>query len=297
MARLGKKVKENADGNFFVDSTCIACGACARFAPRCFADAGEYFHVREQPRDGMEKLSVQRALLSCPAGSIGAIEKEDLDAAKNSFPLRLAGGVFINGFNARDSYGADSYFIASPQGNWLVDSPRFAKSLVRKFEAMGGIKYIFLTHQDDVADAHLYARHFQAMRIIHQLDSEAQKDAELILKDGAVHEIDRAKIVFAPGHTRGHLVLLWDGKYLFTGDHFAWLEDLNRFGPFRDACWYSWEVQAGSVARLGEFGGVEWVFPGHGGRRQVAPGSFPEIVGDAVAWMKAFPARACHASG
>ncbi len=43
----------------------------------------------------------------------------------------------------------------------------------------GGVRTIFLTHRDDVADAHLYAKHFGAERIIHRQDAGAQKDAEI----------------------------------------------------------------------------------------------------------------------
>jgi hypothetical protein len=34
----------------------------------------------------------------------------------------------------------------------MVDSPRFFEPLAKKIEAMGGIKYMYLTHVDDVAD-------------------------------------------------------------------------------------------------------------------------------------------------
>jgi hypothetical protein len=62
-------------------------------------------------------------------------------AAKNSFPLHMAGPVYLNSFNYRESWR--SYFIDSTAGNWLVDSPRFTTQLVKKFQAMGGISYIF----------------------------------------------------------------------------------------------------------------------------------------------------------
>lgn len=286
MAKLKDKFKENAEGQFFVDTTCIDCDACRRFSPEIFGDSGEYAFVKKQPQTEKEELSAQRSLLACPVGSIGMTERKDLSPARNSFPLKIAGSIYINGFNHRDSFGADSYFILSSLGNWLVDSPRFTPHLKKKFKEMGGIKYIFLTHQDDVGDAHLYARHFNAKRIIHQSDSNAQKETEIILKGESIYELDKAKIIFTPGHTSGHLVLLWDNKYLFTGDHFAWLRSLNQFGSFRDACWHSWKVQIGSVEKLRVYKDVSWVLPGHGGRRPIADKNFPEIIDQAVVWMK-----------
>lgn len=287
MAKPSLQLKENVEGNFFVDSTCIDCGACRRFAPSVFGETGDYSFVYRQPQMDSEQREAQRALLACPTASIGTHDKTDLIEAKQSFPLGLVPGIYINGFNARDSFGADSYFIKHPNGNWLVDSPRFTKHLVNAFENMGGIDYIFLSHQDDVADSHDYARHFQAQRIIHRLDANSAKDAEIILEGEDDSRIGSGHIIFTPGHTRGHLVLLWEDKFLFTGDHFSWSPKFNRFGSFRDACWFSWDVQIESVQKLKSYKNVEWVFPGHGHRGQVKEKSFPDHVEEAVAWMKA----------
>lgn len=86
---------------------------------------------------------------------------------------------------------------------------------------MGGVDHIFLTHQDDVADAGDYARHFHSQRIIHRLDAGAAKDAEIILDGTDDTRIGPGRIIFTPGHTRGHQVLLWEDRFLFTGDHFS----------------------------------------------------------------------------
>ncbi len=286
MAKLKLKLNENVEGNYYVDSTCIDCSACRRFAPSTFGDGDEFAFVKAQPGTEAEVLAANQALISCPTASIGTIDKTDLNSAKSSFPIELVPGIYINGFNKKDSYGADSYFIKSDLGNWLVDSPRFTQHLVKKFERLGGVDYIFLTHQDDVADAHLYANHFQAKRIIHQLDSSAQKDAEIILQGEEGFSIGQGRIIFTPGHTAGHLVLLWEERYLFTGDHFAWLRRLNRWGSFRDACWDSWKKQINSVAKLKVLKDVQWIFPGHGSRGEIQQEQFPDVIDDAVAWMK-----------
>ncbi len=286
MAKLKLKLNENVEGNYFVDSTCIDCSACRRFAPSTFGDGDEFAFVKEQPETKIEIHTANQALLSCPTASIGTVDKIDLNSAKDSFPMELVPGIYINGFNKKDSYGADSYFIQSDSGNWMIDSPRFIQHLVQKIEQLGGLDYIFLTHRDDVADAHLFAKHFQAKRIIHQLDSSAQKDAEIILQGEEDLSIGPGRIIFTPGHTAGHQVLLWNERYLFTGDHFAWLRRLKRWGSFSDACWDSWEKQIGSVKKLKMLKNVEWVFPGHGNRGEIQRGKFPDIIDDAVVWME-----------
>lgn len=286
MANLKKALPENVDGLFYVDSSCINCGVSRNYASGIFGDTGEFAYVKRQPGTADELMAARQALLACPVAAIGTREKIDLDRARDSFPLQMTDNVFLNGYNHRNSYGAHSYFIRATFGNWLIDSPRFLPDLIERFEAMGGIRYIFLTHSDDVGDAHKYARHFKAARIIHKLEAHAQKDAEMILEGEDAYPMDSGEIFHTPGHTAGHLVLLWEKRYLFTGDHYAYIPRLKRFGSFRDACWHSWDVQIESVRRLAAFEQVEWVFPGHGKWYPVAPGRFPEIVRSSVAWME-----------
>ena len=174
MADVLRRLAKNATGDFFVDETCINCGACRNFAPKSFSEAGSYSYVSHQPQTNEDLTSAIQAVLACPVGAIGAgsqkISKDILD----SFPIKITNDIYINGFNSEKSYGADSYFIRSAKGNWLVDSPRFTPLLASKFEEMGGLKYIFLSHRDDVADAEQYAKKFHAQRIIHKADVSAQ---------------------------------------------------------------------------------------------------------------------------
>jgi len=286
MANRIKALTENVTGNLYVDSTCINCGVSRHYAPDIFGDSGTHAFVKKQPETEQQMLAAYQALLACPMASIGTKEKTDFSIARNSFPIEMTQNIYLNGYNHRDSYGAHSYFIKSDTGNWLIDSPRFVTSLVNKFEQMGGIEYIFLSHRDDVCDAHRFAKHFGAKRIIHSLDSEAQQNAELILNGIDSHQIDAAEIFFTPGHTQGHLVLLWKNKFLFSGDHYAWISDLNQFASLRNACWYSWDTQIQSVQKMISFKDVEWVFPGHGKWGQVAKGQFPKVVQQSVEWMQ-----------
>ncbi|MDV7340471.1 MBL fold metallo-hydrolase [Terasakiella sp. A23] len=286
MAKYKDRVLENVDGPYYVDKTCVNCGVSRHFAPDHFGDTGDFAFVKKQPTSWVQEQDVQRALLACPTASIGMQGKRSLIEAKNSLPLELAPDVFINGFNHRDSFGAHSYIVRSDAGNWLIDSPRFTIHLVDKFKEMGGIKYIFLTHRDDVSDAHLYAKEFGAKRIIHEWDAEAAPDAEMIVKGDDSVTLDSAELHLTPGHTRGHMVMVWAGKYLFSGDHYAWIMRDRRFGSFRSACWYSWEEQIASVEKMKTFSDIEWVFPDHGRWGPVAKGAFPEIIRQSVARMK-----------
>jgi len=215
-----------------------------------------------------------------------SIEKRQGGMSRASFPKLIDGPVYLNGSNAVSSYGANSYFVRSDGGNWLIDSPRFEPALVEQFARWGGIRHIFLTHRDDVADAHRFARAFGAQRIIHQGDRSAQPDAEMVITGVEEIVLGPARLIPTPGHTRGHAVLLWQNTYLFTGDHLFWSQDERGLRSGRDYCWYSWIEQIGSVEKLARHAGVEWVLPGHGGRTRIQPGEFPTLIRDTVHWMR-----------
>ncbi len=265
MADQNKAVRENVEGEFFVDSTCIDCDTCRQLAPSVFADAGKYSFVQVQPSSSSEEREALRALLSCPTGSIGTRSKCSSEAALADFPLRVDENVFYCGFNSRKSYGGNSYFIEDASGNWLMDSPRYSRHLIEQFEARGGLKYVFLSHQDDVADADRYALHFGAQRIIHRRDLSAMPDCEIIVESYDEAHFDDVLIIPTPGHTAGHMVALYNNRYLFTGDHLYLSRITGQPGAHRDYCWYSWTEQTASMKRLLDYD-FEWILPGHGDR-------------------------------
>ena len=225
MADSKKRLDSNVAGNFFVDATCINCDTCRQLAPTSFEEVGDFSAVTQQPTDEGHIHHAYQALLACPVGSIGTEHSDKLrmKEAMASFPLHLEGGVSYCGFNSEKSFGANSFFIEHPDGNWLVDSPRYLKHLVEAFEQKGGIAHIFLTHKDDVADAEKYAAHFGAKRMIHRADVEAVPDAEWIIEGAdSIQVMPQFQIIPVPGHTAGSMALLYKEQFLFTGDHLWW---------------------------------------------------------------------------
>src|ERR1051325_6597276 len=165
MALVELRRAENVGGDFFVDSSCIDCDLCRQIAPESFARAGEQSAVYRQPKGPEAELAALKALVTCPTSSIGALGRHDTKAAVGAYPEPVADDVFFCGFAAASSYGASSYFVKRDAGNLLIDSPRFAKPLVKRLEELGGVRSMFLTHRDDVADHEKWAAHFRAERI------------------------------------------------------------------------------------------------------------------------------------
>ncbi|MGB3401248.1 MAG: MBL fold metallo-hydrolase [Microcoleaceae cyanobacterium] len=288
MAKLQQRRPENTPGNFYVDQTCIDCDTCRWMASSVFNRTGEMSAVYHQPDNEKEQLLAMQALLACPTASIGTVEKpKDVKVAQQSFPILVADNVYHCGYHSKDSYGAASYLIQRPEGNILVDSPRFSPPLVKQLEKMGEIKYMYLTHQDDVADHEKFHQHFGCERILHE--EEINPDTQGVeIKLSGVEPIQLAPdllIIPVPGHTKGHTVLLYNNQFLFTGDHLAWSSSLNQLYAFRHVCWYSWSELLKSMKNLANYS-FEWVLPGHGRRYHADTETMKQQMQMCLAWME-----------
>ncbi len=288
MATLEKRRAENVAGNFYVDQTCIDCDTCRWVSPAVFGRKGDQSAVYQQPSDEKEEIQALQALLACPTASIGTMEKpQKIRAVQSTFPLLIAENVYYCGYHSEKSYGAASYFIQRPEGNILIDSPRFNKPLVQQIEAMGGIRYHYLTHRDDVADHAKFQEYFNCIRILHQDEINADtQGVEMPLSGYSPYSLDdEVLIIPVPGHTKGHTVLLYRQKFLFTGDHLAFSPHLNHLFGFRRFCWYSWSEQIKSMEKLANYS-FEWVLPGHGRRYQSDLKTMRKQMQQCLAWMK-----------
>ena len=285
MARLAARLDENAPGAFFVDDSCIDCGACREIAPGTFGRShrrGQSF-VSAQPAGSGGELRALMALVACPTASIGTSPKRTLDAAIAAFPERLEDDVHYCGWHSEASYGASSYLILRPRGNVLVDSPRASRPLLERIESLGGVRTMVLSHQDDVADHAEFARRFGCERVMHDEDAGGLPVERRITGREPVALDGELTLIPVPGHTRGSTALLYREKFLFTGDHLWWDEDDHRLDMGRGVCWYSWPEQLRSLERLRDFQ-FQWVLPGHGQRfRAESTGAMSAALDEVIA--------------
>ena len=290
MASPARRLATNVQGDFFVDSSCIDCDTCRWMAPAVFDRAGDQARVHRQPADETGTQGALRALLSCPTGSIGTLARHDLSHAKAGLPALVDGDVFHCGYHSEKSFGATSYLIRRDPargGNVLVDSPRFTAPLVERLEELGGVTWMVLTHQDDVADHARFAERFGCRRVIHADDVGVEtREVELQIEGQEAVDLDRElRVVPVPGHTEGSMCLVDRGRYLFSGDHVAWSETRGQVIAFRDACWYDWTQQIESMERLREER-FEWILPGHGRRCRFEPEEMRRELERCIAWMR-----------
>ena len=288
MARTDLRLPANVPGDLYVDSTCIDCATCRRIQPAIFAQGDGHSFVARQPATPEEEARSLKALVACPTGSIGTRGRADATReAAASFPEPWEGDVCFCGYTSEGWFGAWCWLVRRAEGNLLVDSPRAAAPLLSRIAELGGVKTMFLTHRDDVADHAAIRKRFGAERVIHARDADALGEPAERAFDGTgpVALAEDLLAIPTPGHTRGHAVLLWR-EFLFTGDHLAWSERRGQLVAFRDANWYSWPETIRSVERLLDYGFTR-VLPGHGAAyRASSPAAMRREVEKCVAWMK-----------
>jgi glyoxylase-like metal-dependent hydrolase (beta-lactamase superfamily II)/ferredoxin len=292
MANPARRLPQNVAGDFFVDDTCIDCDACRQLAPTVFRDHGDQSSVYHQPLTDAETRLALMSLVACPTASIGTTRKHNVRVGIDAFPLQVSENIYFCGFTSEASYGAWSYLIVRSEeagGNVLVDSPRFASQLVKRIAHLGGVRLMFLTHRDDVADHARFAKKFGCERLMHAADGAARYAVERVIEgEDAVRLDDDLTIIPTPGHTRGHMLLLYKNRFLFTGDHLAWSPTKETLTAFRSVAWYSWPEQTRSMMKLRDYQ-FEWVLPGHGRIHQDTPPRMRAHLERCIEWMKATP--------
>jgi len=290
MASIQKRLPENVPGDFYVDLTCIDCDTCRQLAPDTFRESGDYSVVYRQPQTQEQSRLALMSLVACPTGSIGANDKHNFRVGIEAFPSKITENVYFCGFTSESSFGAWSYLIQRDEsggGNILIDSPRFATQLVKRLREQGGVRQMFLTHRDDVADHQRFANLFHCDRIMHAADGARRLGVERVIEGNvSVRLDDELEIIATPGHTRGHMVLLYKNKFLFTGDHLAWSPNRETLTAFRSVNWYSWPEQIRSMEKLLEYD-FEWVLPGHGRIHYDSCENMRSHLKRCISWMKA----------
>ncbi|HEY7725390.1 MAG TPA: MBL fold metallo-hydrolase [Anaeromyxobacteraceae bacterium] len=266
MARPQARLPGNAPGDLFVDDACIGCDTCRRIAPGTFGGGiWDQAVVERQPAAEAEWRRALMALVSCPVAAIGASRRGAAEAAR-AFPdpVAGAGGLFDCGYASDRSFGAASWLVVREGGNVLVDSPRFARPLLEGIRALGPVRFMVLTHRDDVADHRKWAGALGCERVLHARDvGRSTADVERKVEgDAPVPLGEGLLLVPVPGHTAGSIALLCRERWLFTGDH-LWAGEDGRLEAGRDVCWHSWAEQTRSTERLLDLR-FEAVFPGHG---------------------------------
>ena len=284
-----------APGPFSVNDRCIDCGTCWQFDPLHFAPTGSSSQVIRQPEGAAETRQALLALQACPVAAIGTTLELRRLTPSDGFPALVtrhgAGDVYYCGWASRRSFGASSWLVVRPEGNVLIDSPRWSAPLARRIAALGGLQALVLTHRDDVADHRRWAKALGCSRWIHQADADAAPDAEHQVHGSAAVALDGAlQLIPCPGHTAGSMAVLLGERrqVLFSGDHLWWRPEQAVVVASERYCWWDFQEQLRSVERLKELD-VAWLLPGHGHAHAFAPGEWRAALKQTLAFNRKSP--------
>lgn len=261
---------EGLHDGWYVDGRCTNCDVARQLAPGLIGEVDGRSAVLRQPHDEAEVRQLHAAANACHTRSIRP-RAGRLDAALDPFPMPLDDTVLLCGHNSPHTAGANSYLLRRPDGTaMLVDTPRWSPQLAARYEALGTVTDVLLTHRDHVAHGRRYADRLGARLWIHEGDLEAVPDADHVLRGTDPAEIAPGVIAYPlPGHTRGSVVFVADERYCFSGDSFYWSRGTGDIEVAESVTWYSIGELAASLARTAGRLRFEWLLPGHGDRRRL----------------------------
>ncbi|UFQ19780.1 MULTISPECIES: MBL fold metallo-hydrolase [Streptomyces] len=261
---------------WYVDERCTNCDVARQLAPDLIHEVDGRSELLRQPRDAAEERRVRAAAFACHTRSIRPATGR-LDDQWDPYPLPVDGtdeagaAVLFCGHNSTRTAGANSYLLRRPSGNLLmVDTPRWSETLAARYERIGTVTDVLLTHRDHAAHGRRYADRFAARLWIHEGDLDAAPDADRVLR--ATDSVEVGDGVLAhplPGHTAGSVLYVADERYCFSGDSFYWSRATGDIEVAESVTWYSIEVLAASLARTAERLRFEWLLPGHGDRKHL----------------------------
>ncbi|MFC8828699.1 MBL fold metallo-hydrolase [Streptomyces sp. NPDC057137] len=251
-----------------VDGRCTDCDVARQLAPGLIDQVDGRSVVVRQPRDAGEEQLLHAAAFACHTRSVRPPVGRRLDPALDPYPMPLDATVSLCGHNAPMTAAANSYLVRRPSGSQvMVDTPRWSEALAVRFEAVGPVTDVLLTHRDHAAHGRAYADRFGARLWIHEGDLDAAPDADQVLRGTDAVEITEGVVAHPlPGHTRGSVVYVADERYCFSGDSFYWSRTTGDIEVVENVTWYSIEELAASLARTVDTLRFEWLLPGHGDR-------------------------------
>lgn len=283
-ARLHQRREENVPGDLYVDSSCIDCDTCRWFCPSVFHASNGKAAVYHQPTNTIDIQQALLAMKACPTGSIRTTTPNPLTKHESTMfpqpalnqstsPPTVVQNVFFNGHTAPQSFAAASWTLLTTTGAIMMDTPRFSEKLAARLQDLaapvGGYTYLVLSHSDDVHGHDRWAERLGVKRVIHKEEctiSQKTDECELQLSNEDFPYMlgEECELLHVPGHTKGSIALLHrPSKNLFTGDHLCWSQRRNGLTPSPIYCFFSWEIQQESVAKLKD---VDFLhgWPGHG---------------------------------
>ena len=165
------------------------------------------------------------------------------------------------------TYGGKGFLVTGPKYNVMVDTPACAPRVIDAVRGAGGLRYIFLTHRDEIGEVCEIRKALGGTLILHRSEAD-QVACGVDMKFDTDFEVEPGlDVIHTPGHSPGSSCLLLnrDGRrILFSGDHILRRRD-DVPAPLRFPWTWNWERQVASAVRLLELQ-FDYIIPTHADR-------------------------------
>jgi len=165
------------------------------------------------------------------------------------------------------TFGGKGFLVTGPKYNLMVDTPACTPDVIRAVRGAGGLRYIFLSHRDEIGEVCDLKRALGGALILHRSEAENVSCATDMPFDTDFEVEPGLWVIHTPGHSPGSSCILLHRdaqKVLFTGDHILRLRD-DVPAPLHFPWTTDWEAQVASARRLLELD-FDYIIPSHGNR-------------------------------
>ena len=163
------------------------------------------------------------------------------------------------------TFGGRGFLVAGPKYNLMVDTPACSDRVVRAVRALGGLRYIFLSHRDEIGEVAALRRRLGGAIIAHRSEAALVPGGADLVFDRDFEVEPGVWAIHTPGHSPGSSCLLLHRrglKVLFTGDHIL-RRRAGVPGPLRFPWTWDWDAQVASARRLLRLD-FDFMVPSHG---------------------------------
>jgi glyoxylase-like metal-dependent hydrolase (beta-lactamase superfamily II) len=165
------------------------------------------------------------------------------------------------------TYGGKGFLVAGPKYNLMVDTPACTPRVVDAVRAAGGLRYIFLSHRDEIGEIAELHRATGGAVIMHRSEADQVPCGVDLVFDTDFEVEPGVQVIHTPGHSPGSSCLLLhrgDLRVLFTGDHILRRRE-EIPAPLKFPWTWDWSAQVASARRLLELE-FDYIVPSHGQR-------------------------------
>ncbi|MGG6293309.1 MBL fold metallo-hydrolase [Leptolyngbya sp. AN02str] len=151
----------------------------------------------------------------------------------------------------RNTLGGTAYVLQLPEGNVLIDCPNWDDTVHAELQALGGVRWLVLTHRGAIAQVKEIQQATGCHVVIQEQEAYLLPNLTLTTFEQKYELTETAYAFWTPGHTPGSACLYWaqHGGVLFTGRHLL----PNQQGepvPLRLSKTFHWWRQLKQVQRL-----------------------------------------------